>query len=77
MTSLFLPHQRRWEGGWWNTDGQGCGCFHVWDPVILVNQVRSSRGISVSNVSVTRFTAIEKQRGCREGENGFHRQRLI
>jgi hypothetical protein len=30
ITSLFLSHQRRWEGGRWSVDGQRCGCFHVW-----------------------------------------------
>lgn len=48
-------------GGWRDIGGQGCGCFHVWDPAVLVNQVRPSGGISVSNVSVTRSVAADKQ----------------
>lgn len=54
------PHCRRREGGWWNTGGQGCGCFHMWGPVSLFSQVTSSRGISGSNVPMTRSTAAGK-----------------
>lgn len=56
---------------------KGVGVFMCRAPVILVNQVRSSREMSVSNMSMTRAHGHRKWESVQGSEADLHGQRLI
>ena len=56
---------------------KGVGVFMCGAPVILVNQVRSSREMSVSNTSMTRAHGHRKWGSVQGGEAELYGQRLI
>ena len=56
---------------------KGVGVFMCGAPVILVNQVRSSREMSVSSMSMTRAHGHRKWGSVQGGEAELYGQRLI
>ena len=77
ITSLFRPHREGGREGGGVLIAKGVGVFICRAPVILVNQVRSSREMSVSNMSMTRAHGHRKWESVQGGEADLHGQRLI
>lgn len=77
ITSLFRPHREGGREGGGALIAKGVGVFMCRAPVILVNQVRSSREMSVSNMSMTRAHGHRKWGSVQGGEADLHGQRLI